>query len=342
MAIPGVALIGVGMVGGTFADALRGLDGRVRLTGVLGRRPESAQVFLDGQGMGGRAYGSVDEIASDAEVNFVILATPPNARTEIVQTLARAGKPILMEKPVERSLTAARQICQICEDAGVPLGIVFQHRARPSVSALRERLSETGPLQAVEIHVPWWRPQSYYDEPGRGTYERDGGGVLLTQAIHVIDLALQFTGPVRDVMALTGTTAFHKLEAEDFVSAGLVFENGALGSLMATTASFPGRSGEIFLHYKAVSARLASNLLELHWQDGRLETLGTATATGAGADPMAFGAELHGAVVMDFANAVESGRDPLATGWSALRVHRVIEAIEASSRSGQRVSVEAE
>jgi predicted dehydrogenase len=342
MTIPGVALIGVGMVGDTFANALKGLEGRVRLTGVMGRRPESGQAFLDRQGLKGRAYNSVDEIAVDGDVSFVILATPPNARTEIVRTLVRAGKPILMEKPIERTLAAAREICAICESEGVPLGIVLQHRARPSVGALQERLGDAGPLQAVEIHVPWWRPQSYYNEPGRGTYERDGGGVLLTQAIHVIDLALQFTGPVREVMGLTGTTGFHTLEAEDFASAGLVFENGALGSLMASTASFPGRGGEIFLHYKAVSARLASNLLELHWQDGRLETFGTETATGAGADPMAFGAELHAAVVADFADAVEAGRAPLAPGRSALRVHGLIEAIEASSRSGQRVVVEAE
>ena len=331
------ALIGVGMVSGTFVNALANLP--VQLTGALGARSGSAAAFLERHKLPGRAYGSVAEIAADESVDFVILTTPPDSRVEIVQALAAAGKPILMEKPIERSLMAARRICEICEAEGVPLGIVLQHRASDPAQELLRQKSEFGDLRVVEIHVPWWRDQAYYDEPGRGSYARDGGGVLLTQAIHVIDLALQFTGKVSDVVAMCATSGFHRMEAEDFVSAGLRFENGAVGSLMASTASFPGRSEEIVLHYAKASVRLQRGRLQVQWQDGRTEEGGKTEASGAGADPMAFSSELHRRMIADFAACLDNGAQPMASGRSALGVHALIEAIEAGGRSGERVGV---
>ena len=334
----GVALIGVGMVSGTYVDALAGLPG-LRLTGALGARAGSGAAFLARHGLAGRAYRSVAEVAADPDVGFVVLTTPPNARIDIVRALVAAGKPVLMEKPVERTLAAAVGICEICEDAGVPLGIVLQHRASAPARSLAARVAEFGALHVVEISVPWWRDQGYYDTPGRGTYARDGGGVLLTQAIHVLDLALQFTGPVRDVVALCATSGFHAMEAEDFVSAGLRFGDGAVGSLVASTASYPGRSEEIVLHYAQASVRLQRGLLQIDWPGDESETLGATAASGAGADPMAFSSDLHRDVIADFAECLENGRAPLASGRSALAVHALIEALERSGQSGTREEV---
>lgn len=340
----GVALIGYGMVGATYAGALGDLAGLVRLTGVLGRSKASGAAFLQLHPAlsGARIYGSIDEVAADSAVDFVILTTPPDARAGIVDVLAGAGKPILMEKPVERTLKAALAICQTCTAAGVPLGIVLQHRASPAARALRARLSgdDFGPLRAVEISVPWWRDQGYYDAPGRGTYARDGGGVMITQAIHVMDLALQFTGPVAEVTAMTATTGLHRMEAEDFVSAGLRFANGAVGTLFASTASRPGRSEDIVLHYDGASVRLQSGFLQIDWQDGSSKVIGVTEASGAGADPMAFSSDLHRAMIADFADCLGTGAEPLASGRSALPVHALIEAIERSGRMGARVQVE--
>ena len=244
-----------------------------------------------------------------------------------------------MEKPVERTLAAARGLVDTCKTAGVPLGIVLQHRARPAALALREKRAALGALRAVEILVPWWRGQEYYDAPGRGSYARDGGGVLLTQAIHTLDLALQFTGPVSDVTAMCATTELHRMEAEDFVSAGLRFANGAVGMLFASTASFPGRGEEIILHCDAGSARLHAGGYRIDWQDGRHEEVGAMAASGAGADPMAFSENWHKAVIEDFARVLREGGDPIASGQSALLVHALIEALERSGRDGRRVEV---
>jgi len=292
--------------------------------------------------LGAGEYASVDEIASDPEIVFVILTTPPNARAEIVKTLASAGKHILMEKPVERTLDAAIALVETCEAAGVTLGVMLQHRARPSVDELR-RIVETaalGDLRMVEVSVPWWRPQSYYDEPGRGTYQRDGGGVLVSQAIHTLDLMLSLTGPVADVTAMTATTGFHDMESEDFVSGGLRFANGAVGQVFTTTASFPGRGETITLHYANGSAHLDTNLLTIDWQDERRENFGAATTSGAGADPMAFTSDWHRAVIEDFDDAIRTGRAPLVSGREALGVHRLIAALEKSGQTGTRITVQ--
>jgi len=333
------ALIGLGMVSRTYGDAIRNSD-RVSLARVHARRPESRAAFIaDWPDLGAREAASVAEIAADPDVDFVILTTPPNARAEIVAELVRARKPILMEKPVERTLAAAEELVRTCEEAGVPLGIVLQHRARPIVADLRARMADLGPLRMAEITVPWWRDQAYYDAPGRGSYARDGGGVLISQAIHTLDLMLSLAGPVSEVTAMAATTGFHRMEAEDFVCAGLRFDNGAVGQLFATTASFPGRGETITLHFDRASAHLEAGILRLDRHDGTSETIGQAASSGAGADPMAFTSDWHRAVIEDFADAVATGRPPLVPGREALGVHRLIAALERSARSGERVPV---
>jgi len=162
---------------------------------------------------------------------------------------------------------------------------------------------------------------------------------MISQAIHTLDLMLEFTGPVSEVTAMSGTTGFHQMASEDFVTAGLRFETGALGTLFTTTSSFPGRTESIILNFSKASAILESNSLTLHWHDGRSETFGTSAATGAGADPMAFSSDWHMAVIENFAQSVKAKRAPMITGRSALNVHRLIEALEKSGKSGSKIKL---
>ncbi|MFW2588765.1 Gfo/Idh/MocA family protein [Sagittula sp. SSi028] len=332
------ALIGLGMVSGTYGDAIRNCAG-LDLSLVYARSQEArANWVRDWADLGARAADDLAEIAQ-SDVDFVIVTTPPNARVDIVRSLAVAGKPILMEKPVERSVAAARELVDLCEVAGVPLGIMLQHRARPVVADLRRVMKRLGPLRLAEVNVPWWRGQSYYDEPGRGSYARDGGGVMISQAIHTMDLMLSLTGPVAKVNAMTATTGFHSMEAEDTIAAGLQFENGAVGQLFATTASFPGRGETITLHCAEGSAHLEAGVLRVDWQSGETETFGQAASSGAGADPMAFTSDWHRFVIEDFMQSVREGRAPLVSGRDALAVHTLIAALERAGRSGQTVSL---
>jgi predicted dehydrogenase len=280
-------------------------------------------------------------IAADPDIDAVLILTPPNARAELVRTFARSGKHILMEKPVERTTPAAETIVAECAAAGVTLGVVFQQRFRDGARMLSALLATgaLGAVGAVRVSIPWWRPQSYYDEPGRGTLARDGGGVLLSQAIHALDLLISLAGPVAEVQALAATTRLHRMETEDFAAAALSFASGVPGSLVASTAAFPGASDEISLDCERASASLASGVLTIRWRDGRVERHGEETGTGGGADPMAFSHASHKALILDFIEAITSGRQPAITGREALRVHRLIDALLASSAAKRVVSV---
>ena len=339
-----IALVGAGMVSSTYAAALQELSEQLQLVGVLSARRNSALQFLEtykAHFPEACVFDSAEAIASDSTIDAVIITTPPDSRESLVELFSSAGKAILMEKPIERTLSAATRLCELCEARDVPLGIVLQHRARPAVQELHKIMatSPPGPLQAVEISVPWWREQAYYDQPGRGSYTRDGGGVLINQAIHTLDLALQLTGPVTAVSSVSATTGLHKMEAEDFVVSALHFKCGAIGSLFASTACYPGRAESIRLYFDKVTVSLEASQLLIQWQDGREESVGAVSDSGGGADPMAFTSAWHQTVISDFMRSLRAGDKPPITARSALDVHALIDALEASSRDKSPVQL---
>ena len=340
-----VALIGLGMVAETHLRAIADLSETVTLRGAYARSEKStsqfAQLSADLLPETPIIYESVGQIAADEAIDFAVVLTPPNARADIIAPLAAAGKHILMEKPIERDSQAASEIVKLCESAKVLNGVVFQHRVR-AASVELARLIDSGDLGrfcVAEVNVPWWRDQAYYDEPGRGTYARDGGGVLISQAIHTLDLLLSLVGDVSQVQAMARTTRLHDMEAEDFVTAGLDFADGAVGSLTASTASYPGDAESILLHFDRASALLKSGVLKVDWRDGRAQTFGASATTGGGADPMAFTHDWHKDVIADFCSAITQGHAPLVPGAEALKVHRLIDALIASSRTQKAVQV---
>jgi predicted dehydrogenase len=334
-----IALIGLGMVAATHVHAVKNAP-KLHLSGVLGR--DSAKTADFAARHATRAFGSVHEIAQDPTIDFVILATPPNARRDIVQVLAAAGKPILMEKPIEREFQAASDLVRICAQAGVPLAIMLQHRAREASQALNTALKagDLGEICTVDLRVPWWRAQSYYDAPGRGTYGRDGGGVMISQAIHTLDLAIWLLGPICSVQAMMRQTALHQLEAEDWAGALFEMQCGAFGTLLATTAAYPGGAETIALQGTKAAAHLGSGVLEISYLDGHITRVGAEADTGGGADPMAFTHEWHQTLIEDFAKSLSTGDQPLATGETALEAQAVIDAMQRSSESGQKQQVQ--
>lgn len=336
----GIGIVGSGMASKPHALALQALAPDVEVRGVYRRDAGKLATFCDTYGF--PAAESLETLLADPRVDALLILTPPNAREELVMAAARAGKHVLMEKPIERSTWAAERIVAAAEAGGIKLGIVFQHRFRVASQHLK-RLMEAqalGPVQAVQLTVPWWRPQSYYDQPGRGTLQQDGGGVLITQAIHSLDLMLSLTGPAEAVQALAATTSLHRMETEDFVGGAIRFANGATGAVMATTAFYPGGAESLVLACEKAVATLSGGVLRLDWLDGRVETVGEEKSeSGGGADPMAFPFDWHKAQIAEFVDAVQAGRDPASNGRTALNVHRLIDALLRSSREGRLVPV---
>lgn len=336
----GIGIVGAGMASRPHALALQSLDDVVEVRGVFRREGAARQAFCSEYGF--PEADSLGSLLGDPGIDALLILTPPNAREEIVAAAAAAGKHVLMEKPVERTTAAAQRIVETCEAAGVRLGVVFQHRFREGSQELAARLREgaLGRIAAVSLSVPWWRPQGYYDQPGRGTIGQDGGGVLITQAIHSLDLMLSLTGPVANVAAMAATSRLHEMETEDFAAAGLEFADGAVGALMATTAFYPGGPEMLTLACDKATAQLSGGTLTISWRDGRKETFGDPPGeAGGGADPMAFPFDWHKAMITDFVAAVRAGRDPTSNGRTALEVHRLIDALIESSRSARSVNV---
>ncbi len=334
-----LGVIGLGMASLPHAKSLIALQqaGRIHCKAAWSPSVERRQSFNNRWHL-----PVVDDVASlinDPDIQIVILIIPPDARAEYVRSLARGGKHILMEKPVERTTQAATALVEIADAADVQLGIVFQQRFRDASLRAREVMLQggLGTLTSVRVEVPWWREQTYYDKVGRGSLDRDGGGVLISQAIHSLDLMLALTGPVVEVAAMAATTAHHSMECEDFVGAALRFENGATGSLVATTAEYPGATERIVIAGSEGTLYLSGAELTIHYRKGDTESLGADTGSGGGADPMDFPHHWHQRLIEDFLDAIEQGRSPAVTGRDSLRVHQLIDALLDSSHRRRHV-----
>ena len=335
----GLAVIGVGMASKPHALALNDLRDQIDVRGVYARSTQAVSTFCDTYNF--PQANDLEALASDPSVEAALLITPPDARADLVSLFAGNDKHILSEKPLERTAAAAQFIVDTCVTANVLLGVVFQHRFRAASEALTKLISQRtlGEIRMVRAEVPWWRDQSYYDEPGRGSYARDGGGVLISQAIHTLDLMLSLTGPVSSVQAICATTPFHQMEAEDFTAGGMIFESGAVGSIFASTASFPGDTESLTFECDKASAFLKSGVLTVRWREGQVETFGENVSTGSGADPMAFPYAWHKSLIADFAQSIKNKRAPRVTGAQAMSVHTLISAIVMSSQTGRRVTL---
>lgn len=339
---PRIALIGLGMAVTPHAKGLVDL--------VTAGKAEIAAAFAPSAGRRaafGKAYPFpvTDDLAAifaDPTIDAVGILTPPNTHLDLVRRAAGVGKHILLEKPLEISTARSVELVETAERAGVTMAVMLQHRFRPAGERLRSIMAagQLGDIVSCSTSIRLWRPQGYYDEPGRGTKARDGGGVLLTQGIHTLDLMLSLAGPIVEVTGFATTSPVHRMETEDMVVAAARFANGAHGVIDATTAAYPGAAERIDIAGTKGSASLAGTSLVVQLMDGTREEMGAdGTAGGTGADPMAFPHDYHRAVWADFIASLVEKRAPRVTGREALKVHRLIEALLDAGASGRRTAV---
>lgn len=337
-----VALIGLGMAHKPHLASLRDLaaEGRVEIAACHAPSAERRQAFA-AQNSDLRVEADLEAILGDDTIDLALVLTPPWTHLDLVRRLATAGKHVLLEKPVEATVERARAAVEAMDGAGRRFGIMLQHRFRPGSLHLAGlvRDGSLGELVSGSASIRWWRSPEYYAQPGRGMMERDGGGVLLTQAIHTLDLFGSLTGPIASVSAVAATSPGRGIDTEDTVGAGVVFANGAVGTIDATTAAYPGFSERIELACTNATAVLAADRLEIFWRDGRHELREGGQGGGGGADPMAFSHEAHKALIADMLGAIADGREPAVSGREALNVHRLIEALLRSAREGRRVEL---
>ena len=340
MAKPRVAIVGLGMAVTPHAQSYLDLRDRVEVAYAFSPSEERRRAFAEKFPF--PLADSLEQILADDSVTVVTVLTPPNTHLALVRRCTEAGKHILLEKPLEISAARCSELVNLCDKSNVILGVVLQHRFRPAAQRLREllRAGAAGEIVSASVSILNWRPQSYYDEPGRGDRNRDGGGVLLTQGIHTLDLFLSLVGMPEQVFAYACTSAVHEMETEDLVAGCLRFPGGALGTVHATTSAYPGFPETISIIGESATAHLSGTSLIVDYHDGRRDSHeADGSSGGTGADPMAFSNDYHRALIADFLDAIDQGRPPRIGGREALKVHRFIDCLLESAESGRPVSV---
>ncbi len=323
----GIAIIGVANGFPPHARSLVDLKDRVRVVWAVARTTARLQPVADEFGF--PVTTDLAAALADPAVDAVLVLTPANTHLDMVEAALAAGKHVLCEKPLEVTVARAEALVAAGRRSGRRLGVVFQQRFRPGNMRLKQLLTEgaLGEIQAAWLTVPWWRPQSYYDEPGRGVLARDGGGVLITQAIHQIDLFRWLVGISSVEASQLRTTKVHRMETEDYASALIRLGNGAPGTIVATTAAYPGSAGEIKVIGTRGSATLEGGSLSVSFMAGTKETLEDKGGSGSGVLHMAFAHDAHRDLMRDFLDAIEQDRDTSIPGEEALETQRVIQSI---------------
>lgn len=326
-----MAVVGAGMAAAPHWRSLAelGIDVRWVITRDA-RRAGAAAQWLPKASIG----TDIGQALADPAVGCVLLLTPPDTHLPLIEQAAWAGKAVIVEKPLELSVSRARAAVDACERAGTPLAVVHQHRFRLAVPRLKALLDAEalGALHAIEVRVPWWRAQSYYDEPGRGTFARDGGGVMMTQAIHVLDLALHLCGPAQVVAARTRTSALHRMQAEDLAVALLEWDCGAVGTVLASTAHCPGFADSILIAGRDGTAMLEGEHMRRWDASGSLiEELRPPAPTSIPAHAMDFPHDGHRRLLEATLGSIAQGRPLPVSGRDATAVLELIAAIEAEA-----------
>jgi UDP-N-acetyl-2-amino-2-deoxyglucuronate dehydrogenase len=335
-----IAIVGLGMALKPHLAALRELGLRVEIAACFSPSAEGRAAFAAAQ-PDLPVVADLDATLADNSIDAVLLLTPPFTHLDLIRRCAAAGKHVLTEKPLDVSVERARLSVEAMESAGLRLGIVLQHRFRKAARRLAGLIArgQLGMLVSGSASIRWWRAPDYFAQHDRGMKARDGGGVLLTQAIHTLDLFQSLAGPIARVAAMATTSPLRQIDTEDVVGAALGFANGAVGALDATTVAYPGFPERIELAFEAATAVLTAESLELFYKDGRILREAGAESNSGGADPMAFSHESHKALITDFLDALDEKHDPAISGREALKVQILIEALLESARSGRAVEI---
>ena len=340
----GWAIIGCGMIAKFHAKAIAEIKGS-KLVACHSRSLDKANEFA--AAFGGTGYDDLRKMLANPAVDVVTICTPSGAHLEPGLEAAKAGKHVLVEKPLEVTTARCDKLIDACSKAGVQLGTIFPSRFHQSAQLMKAAVEKGrfGTISLAAAYVKWFRTQAYYDSgKWRGTWELDGGGALMNQAIHSVDLLLWLMGPVKSVSAMTALRAHERIEVEDAATAILEFESGALGTIEATTAAYPGTLKRIEIAGAHGSATLEEEAIK-QWSfskavksDAKILEQMTSNVTGGGAaDPAAIGHKAHRDLFVNFLHGIKNGLPCSIDGLEGRRSVELITAIYKAAKRGTRL-----
>lgn len=337
------ALIGTGNIAGFHADAIKQVPAAKLVAAFSRGNPEPFA-----QKHGCDAVRSLDELLARKDVDAVCITTPSGAHGDPAMAAMRAGKHVLCEKPMEITAQRIDSMLACAMETGRILAAVFQSRFGHGAQTVKRAVEEGrfGRISLASAYIKWWRTQQYYDSGAwRGTWELDGGGALMNQGIHAIDLLQWLVGLPTQVQAATATVAHERIAVEDTAVAALRYENGGLGVIEGATSAFPGWTKRIEICGDKGSVILEDDHIKF-WQfeqeqagDEQIRTGGGANIGGGAANPLAISTEGHRRQIEDLCGAIQGNRPPAIAGRDARNAVALIGAIYESARLGQPVSV---
>ncbi|MDY0394086.1 Gfo/Idh/MocA family protein [Virgibacillus halophilus] len=340
------AIAGCGTIARTHIEAIK-LHPNAQLAALYSSNMEKATQW--GKEFEVSCYTDYEKMLQSPAVDAVIILTPSGRHAEFGIPAARAGKHVIVEKPIDTTLEKSRQLIEACHQANVKLSCIFQHRFDEAIMALKHAIEteKLGPLHFGSSRTTWYRPQEYYDSgKWRGTMALDGGGALMNQAIHYIDLLLYTMGPVEEVHAYCATRAHERIEVEDIAAAVLKFKSGAIGMIEGNTAAYPGFETTLDVFGQNGSVRIVSDeVSEWHVKGEENEqkhTEAEVQAAAAGRDTQKnISVKSFVRQYADIVEAIVQDREPLVNGKEALNSLALILAIYQSAESGKPVALDA-
>lgn len=342
----GFGIVGCGMISHFHAEALAHIEG-AELVACFDMRAEAADKFAADRNC--KAYHKIEEMLADPDVHIVTICTPSGSHLDPAVAAANAGKHVIVEKPLEITLERCDAIINACASNNVKLAAIMPSRFSPANLELKKAIEtgRFGKLTLGDTYVKWWRSQEYYDSGGwRGTWALDGGGSYMNQAIHNVDLLYWLMGDIAEVCGVTDTLAHERIEVEDVGVACVRFKSGALGTLEATTAAFPGLLKKTEIHGTTGSAIVEQDSVLL-WtfaeetaaDEEIRQKYAAGGGTGGASDPKAISFVGHQKQFEEFLASLEAGKDPVVDGHEGRKSVELILAIYQSSWTGQRVTL---
>jgi len=340
-------IIGCGMISEFHSAAIREIP-NAELVAVTDVREDAAKRV--GEANQCAWYTDLKQFLAHKDLDIVTICTPSGLHLDGAAPAIEAGKHVIVEKPLEVTLKRCDKIIEAADKKGVKVATIFPSRWSECNQILKQAVDSQwfGRLTLGDTYVKWWRTQQYYDSGGwRGTWKMDGGGALMNQSIHNVDLLQWFMGDVESVMAMTGLLTHERIEVEDTAVAALQFKNGALGVIEGTTSVFPGLRKKTELHGNKGTVIVEQDDI-IFWKfetptpmDKKVEQLMSQRKSGSGgaADPKAISHVGHMKQFKDFLRALETGGKPLVDGSEGRKSVEIILAIYKSAKTGKKVKL---
>lgn len=335
----GFAIIGCGSIGSRHAEQLNKIND-AELIAVVDENPIKSSELAELYSVDW--YTDFQRVLNRSDIDVINICTPSGLHSKIAIEAARAKKHVVIEKPIDITLDNADDIIRICRQSGVKLSVISQHRFNDSVQLLKDRIDKGkfGKLFLCEAAVNWYRTEEYYKNSGwRGTWKLDGGGAFMNQSIHVIDLMQYFMGPVESVKAEIGTFNQKDIEVEDTAMAIIKFKSGGLGTIVGTTAAYPGFPVKIGVFGSGGTAIMESyKFTHVHQKDYDNNQLNLAENYQQLIDRKINKViHPHKEQLEDMIKAIKNDREPLVNGEEGRKALEVILGIYDSARTGQTI-----